>query len=239
MNLPRIALASLAAAICLAQPPSFEVASIKPNRDGPMTGFSEDISPNGVFTSKNLTLWNLIRAAYSLRDNQISGGPPWINNQGFDIQAKPAPGGGPIPRDQVNRMLRTLLEDRFQLKTHRETRDTSGYVLTVARDGPKLHPPGEGRQNGTMGDLYMPTSTIEGLCQILEFELGRPVANHTGLSGSFELRLQWASEKHPIPDNPLPSLFTAIQEQLGLKLESQKVPVEVLVIDSVQQPSEN
>jgi uncharacterized protein (TIGR03435 family) len=240
MLVPKTVIALVTIAVCFAQdPPSFEVASIKPNHEGSLAGFSEDISPNGVFNVRNFSLWNLLRLAYGLRDLQISGAPAWSKAQGFDIQARPAPNGGTIAREQVLRMLQRLLEERFQLKAHRESRDTPAYTLTVSRGGPKLSAVREGAQRGRLGDLDMPSMTMESLCQTLEFELGRPVVDRTGLPGSFAIRLQWASDKAPAPDPSRPSLFTAVQEQLGLKLDATRAPIELFVIDGIQQPSEN
>ena len=234
----RMATLLLIAAACAAQPaPSFEVASIKLNPDGPETSFSYGIAPSGILTSRNLTLWNLIRFAFALRDNQISGAPAWAKTQGFDIQAQPA---GPVSREQSLQMLQTLLKDRFQLRFHMETRELPAYTLTVTNGGSKL-PPADGEEARTlrMGDLNSPSMTLAALSEMLGFELERPVVDRTGLAGPFAIHLQWASDRAPVPDSTLPSLFTAVQEQLGLKLESTRAPVEIFVIDSVQQPSEN
>jgi uncharacterized protein (TIGR03435 family) len=232
----------LLAVLCFAQEkPAFEVASIKPNPDGPGS-FSADIAPSGRVTFRNFNVWNLIRLAYGLRDLQMSGGPPWIKNRGFDIQAQPASSATPVPREQTLRMLQTLLEDRFDLKWHRESREAQAYGLTIARGGPKLPPAREGRGRTMFGDLDAPSMTLDSLCQILEFELDRPVLNRTGLSGSFAIQLQWASDRTPAanpPDASRPSLFTAVQEQLGLKLDSTKAPVDFFMIENVDAPSEN
>jgi uncharacterized protein (TIGR03435 family) len=221
--------------------PSFDVASIKPNPDG-SGSFSADIAPDGRVTFRNFNVWNLIRFAYGLRDLQMSGGPAWIKSRGFDIQAQPAPSATPVPRDQTLRMLQTLLEDRFHLKWHRESPEGPAYALTIARGGPKLPPAREGRRRTMLGDLDAPSMTLDSLSQILEFELGRPVFNRTSLSGPFAIQLQWASERAPAtspPDPSPPSLFTAIQERLGLKLEPIRTPVDSFMIDNVDAPSEN
>jgi uncharacterized protein (TIGR03435 family) len=222
--------------------PKFEVASIKPNSE--RTGvLSFDITPGGRVTARNFSVWNLIRTAYGLRDLQMSGGPAWLKNRGFDIQAQPAQSDTPVPRDQVNRMLQALIEDRFQLKWHRESRETPAYGLSVTARGPKLLPPQEGRDRRMFGDLNVRGMSLDELCQILEYDLDRPVVNQTNLSGRYTIRLQWASERSPLAnraDNELqPSLFTAVQEQLGLKLDSIRAKVDVFVIDNVEAPSEN
>lgn len=221
----------------------FEVASVKVNTSG--TGdFSEGITPEGRLTARNFTVWNLIRQAYKLRDLQISGGPGWIKTEGFDIDARPA---SPVSRDKVDEMLRTLLAERFQLKVHTESRSLAAYALVVSNSGSKLQSAtgADGPQSTRLGQLVMPKMGMAQLAQILEFDLDRPVIDQTGLAGDFAIHLEWTREKDrtttgdaPV-DQSRPSIFTALQEQLGLKLESVKAPVDVLVIDGVELPSEN
>jgi hypothetical protein len=147
---------ALTAVLSFAQErPAFEVASIEPNLDG-SGSFSSDIAPSGRVTFRNVSVWNLIRFAYSLRDLQMSGGPAWPKGRGFDIKAQPAPGATPVPREQTLQMLQTLLEDRFHLKWHSESREGLVYSLTVARGGPKLPPAREGRGRTMFGDLDAP-----------------------------------------------------------------------------------
>jgi uncharacterized protein (TIGR03435 family) len=234
----RIPMLLLFAGVCIAQQSaSFEIASIKPNPAGPEGGFSEDISRDGRFTARNLTVWNLLRFSYKLTDLQIVGSPGWLKTQGFDIQAQPA---SPVAREDVFKMMQTLLKDRFALKAHTETRDSPAFNLTVASGGSKLLPANsEGARTTQMGNLNTSSMTVTSLCQILEFELGRPVRDRTGLQGAYAIKLQWSSDRVRVPDTTLPSLTTAVQEQLGLRLDSVRNPVEVLVIDSIQQPSEN
>ncbi len=233
----------LVAVACFAQEkPSFEVASVKPNTGGAERGFSVDISPSGRLTIRNMDLWNLIKTAFSLRDLEISGGASWIRNRSYDIQAQPAPSPNPVPREQVLRMLQALLEDRFRLKWHKETREGPAYGLTVARGGTKMGAAHEGQSRLKFGDLDASSMTMDQLSQILEFDLHRAVVNQTNLAGSYAVRLQWASDRMTganAPDTSLPSLFTAVQEQLGLKLEAIKAPVETFVIDSVEAPAGN
>jgi len=232
------------AAVCFGQEkPAFEVASIKLNPGGPESGFSLDIAPGGRVTARNIDLWALIRQAYNLRESQISGGPAWIQDRRFDLQAQPAQADAPVSHQRAISMLQTLIEERFGLRWHRESRPSRGYGLIIAGHGPKLPPARQGRGRTRFGDLDAPGMTLESLCQILEFELGRPVVNRTGLSGPYAVRLQWASERAPAAnraeDASLPSLFTALPEQLGLKLESASASVDVFVIDKVEMPSGN
>lgn len=227
----------------LAQPdPAFEVASIKPNVAG-QDSFSWDVAADGRLTARNMSLWNLIRYAFNLRDLQIEGGPGWLKSQGFDIQAVPA---SPVSREQAVAMLRTLLRDRFQLKSHLETRNQPSYALVVSKDGHRLTPAREDGPNRMMiGQLSARKMTLKALAQILEFDLDRPVADRTGLSGEFAIDLEWTPEKQRTAANATdsgparPSIFQALPEQLGLRLESTTAPIEVTVVDSVATPSEN
>jgi uncharacterized protein (TIGR03435 family) len=137
-------------------------------------------------------------------------------------------------------MLQALLEERFHLRFHRETRDQPAYLLTVAESG-KLGP-AEEMKNGTlrMGDINS-GMTLAGLCQVLEFELDRPLLDRTGLTGWYAIHLRYASERAApgTADPSLPALSTALREQLGLKLDSGRAPLEVFVVDGAEQPSEN
>ncbi|HZL56205.1 MAG TPA: TIGR03435 family protein [Bryobacteraceae bacterium] len=229
-----------AALLCAQDKPAFEVASVRAH--GPDDGrFSFDIKESGRLTTRNMTVWNLIREAYGQRDSQMTGGPAWIKTEGFDVAAQPG-GGAPVERSRVLHMLQALLEDRFHLRWHEQIRETSGYALRLAAGGAKLGPAKEGRPRLQMGNLSDPRMTLESLCQILEFDLGKPVADQTELHGTYAIELQWAREKLSAaeePDTSRPSLFTAVREQLGLRLEPAKVPVKTFAIDEVERPSEN
>lgn len=220
--------------------PAFEVASVKPNTQEEGS-FSFDFTPDGGLKARNFSAWNLIRTAYNLRELQMSGGPSWIKSQGFDIEARPARSGESVPRSQTLLMLQALLQERFKLKFHRETRQVASYALGITSRGAKLPPTREGRPRTAMGDLDVPSMTLDSLCQIFEFDLDRPVVNQTGLEGPFAIQLQWASERAPkeAADPSKPSLFTAVQEQLGLRLDPSRAPAEFFVIDSVERPTEN
>jgi bla regulator protein blaR1 len=267
--------------------PSFEVASIKPYNSATM-GMSIAIQPGGRFVATGIPFRFLMTYAYRVRDFQILGGPSWISSDRWDIQARAEEGSVPLPTgtrdsnapDPVALRLQSLLEDRFQLKFHRETRELPAYELTIAKSGSKLKlsedqgpfqppkpgdpppppiKPGGAMPRGSMrmgrGDLEANGVEFAGFVQMLSQQLGRTVIDKTGLKGLYDIKLQWTpemgqgatpfgpmpagAEPPPAPEPSGPSLFTAIQEQLGLKLESTKGPVEVLVIDSVQKPSEN
>ncbi len=207
------------------------------------------------FRSVNLALRDLIQFAYGLPDSQILGGPAWLDSIMFDIDAKSDPLVDAqlhaLPtepaRHQKQLMVQALLADRFQFKAHQETRQLPVYALVIAKDGPKFKP---SEINGTTIDtgrtrLHVAGSddTISILARELAHVLGRVVLNQTGLSGRYDLSLRWTPDDATVlaassPD-ALPGIFTAIQEQLGLKLESTKGPVPVLVIDGVEMPSAN
>jgi len=228
-----------AASLLAQQKPAFEVAAIRPHspNEGAFSFNIEDGS--GRLTARNMTVRNLSRQAYGWRDSQIAGGPAWINTEGFDIVAQPGAAAG---RPRVLEMLQALLEDRFQFHWHEQIRETAGYALRVAPAGPRLTPAKDGPSRMQIGNISAPRMTLESLCQIFEFELAKPVVDQTGLSGSFAIELQWARQNPspaPEPDTSLPSLFTAVREQLGLRLEFAKLPVKMFVIDDVQRPSAN
>lgn len=242
----KVALSIAMAALTLAQTPGsekraeFEVASVKPTatQDG---SFTSNFPPGGGFSTRNVTVHNLLRSAYGVQDYQISGGPGWMDSTGFDIQARAA--AGEVPHEQVLKMIQALLADRFHLSLHRETRQLPIYALVVGKTGPKLQA-ADSSVGGTktmLGQLIVKKMSMTTLAEILAFDLERPVRDETGLKGDFAFTLEWTrglAESDAGPSSR-PSLFTAVQEQLGLKLESTKGPVEVLVIDHVEKPSEN
>ena len=253
---------------------TYEVASIKPEKSGGM-GFRVMNTPDG-FTA-DTTVQMLIRIAYGIEDNQISGAPGWVNSDKYDVEAKmdqaTANEVRKLSEDNQQeparqRMLQALLADRFKLTTHRETKELPIYSLAVAKGGPKLHEakPGDTYPNGIKGpngrpgghlmrmgrgELTAQSIELAQLGHLLSEQMGRTVIDNTGLKGHYDFTLKWTpdrstpmlsgatgSDSAPLPDSG-PSIFTAIQEQLGLKLESQKGPVELLVIDHVEKPSEN
>jgi uncharacterized protein (TIGR03435 family) len=223
--------------------PSFEVASVRAHTTADLQ-FSFDITDSGRLTMRNMTIWNLARQAYGWRESQMTGGPAWIKTDGFDVVAQAAHAGqdAHVERSSVLAMLQVLMEDRFRFRWHEQIRETAGYVLRVATGGPRLAPAKEGRDRLQRGNLSASRMNLESLCQILEFDLAKPVVDQTGLTGSFAIELQWARENlSPAqePDTSKPSLFTAVQEQLGLRLESAKLPWKVFLIDDAQRPSGN
>lgn len=265
--------------------PSFQVASVKPDHSGAPNRFFRFADPSRISIS-NMPVKDLIGFAYHVQPFQISGGPGWINSQGYDIEAKVDDSVvaqlQKLPPDerveQFRLMLQSLLIDRFKLKLGHETKELPVYDLVVAKGGPRLTPTtapaappppaassnGQPRSRGpammiSPGRLTARDVPISFFAQSLgrQPELGgRLVVDKTGLTGKYDFTLQFAPERQmlmpgtndrapmgadgpPPPDPNAPSIFTAIQEQLGLKLEPTKGPVQTLVIESIQQPSEN
>jgi uncharacterized protein (TIGR03435 family) len=238
-----LAIAGLAAAQGEA---SFEVASIKLHPEP--IAFSSDAAVHGArVTATAVTLIDLITNAFGVRYDQISGGPSWAKSEHYDVAAK-AEGEDTITKNQLRQMLQTLLAGRFQLQLHREMRETPVYELIVAKNGPKIKEAAPDATGGYVsrgfntGQMRMEASkgTMEQLARQLSVTAGRPVIDKTGLTGYYAYTLDWASAiQPPQPDSDSPSMFTAVQEQLGLKLESAKDPIEMLIIDRAEKPSEN
>lgn len=237
-------------------PLTFEVATIKP---------SVPNAPGKLFTVKgrdvmtiNTTLADLMTMAYDVHLNQISGGPSWMENDKFDITGRPVAEGVPNV-DQLRGLLRSLLADRFRLTVHTDKKEMAAYVLTVGNSGHKMTPntanptglPGLGfKQLGVLGVVNANMGHFAGLLQ--SSVLDRPVVDRTGLQGRFDFTLTWTPDdsqfrsfgpRPPAPATPdvnaPPGLFTAIQEQIGLRLERTNAPVDVIVVDRVERPSEN
>jgi uncharacterized protein (TIGR03435 family) len=224
---------------------SFEVASIKLH-PGPVT-FSSDPSVRGSrVTGTAITLLDLVTNAYDLKYDQISGGPSWISSDHYDLAAK-AEGEATLTKTQAQQMLQALLADRFQLRVHHETKEVAVYILVVAKNGPRLKEssadaPGNNfvRSNGRDLHIEATRGTMEQLARQLAATAGRPVLNKTGLAGYYAYTLDWSpANLIPAPDSDIPSMFTALQEQLGLRLEAAKGPYLMLIIDYAKKPSEN
>jgi len=293
----------LAAALALAvvgvtaqAPKAFEVASVKasaPNPAGIMSGIPRVVPGNGRLTATNIPLRLLIRIAFEVQDFQISGGPSELMTSKFDITAKAEDGATPTTKETLG-LLRTLLADRFNLKTHTEPRESPIYALVLARSdgklGPDLKPSASdcvGKEaetqkrieSLTQGGAAAAASLLSGppipctvlptlagpgsfgmrgngqslvvLVQLLTQATGRTVVDKTGLTGLYDFELKFDPEvmlrmaaqagvnvpMANLPPSDSPALLTAIQEQLGLKLESQRGPVDMLVIDHVEAPA--
>jgi len=232
--------------------PYFEVARIKPNAspNGGPSGLS-----HGRFTAIDVTIRGLLRfEAFYIPDARIVGGPKWMESARFDIEAT-------MSRDNASRfdalpptqkiemkkaMVQKLLAERFQFKSHWEERELPVYALVLAKGGLKLQPAADVDHGSgwslSSDKLQCKNITLSQLADLLtqsaSRELGRVVVDRTGVSGAYDLNVTWAADT-AASSSDAPSLFTAIQEQAGLKLESTKAPVKVLVVDRLVMPSEN
>jgi uncharacterized protein (TIGR03435 family) len=259
----------------VAQPRSleFEVASVKAHKSDDQQVMMVAL-PGGRFTARNIALRFLIRTAYRLQDDQIVGGPDWLTSDRFDIEAKAGDGASPT---ELLPMMQALLADRFKLAAHHDTKDLPIYALVLARrdgtfgsklrrndcvrddtarpaaPGDATQPPPCGSISNGFGRLTLRAVPMAQILQFLSPSVNRVLVDRTGLTGNFDVDLQWTPEQllqralgtpadQPIRVNGAdidpngPSIFTAVQEQLGLRLESTKGPVDVLVIDHVEQP---
>jgi uncharacterized protein (TIGR03435 family) len=215
--------------------PAFDVATIKPADPSSHGGATAWIQASPDELKMMGSLKTFLKNAYGIEDDQIAGGPKWLDDDLFEIDAK---GSSPFTSPaEVKLMLRALLEQRFRLSTHTETASLSVYSLIVAKDGPKLQRADASGPRGSSSGPTLVRGTLDTaqLAHLLTPLLGRSVIDNTGLHGSYKVDLTWAADDQTSG----PSLFTAIQEQLGLKLEPTKGPVETLVIDHAEQPSEN
>jgi uncharacterized protein (TIGR03435 family) len=236
--------------------PSFEVATIKPSqpdRPGKLFGVQ-----GSHFRTINTTLADMIKFAYGVQDKQIIGAPSWVESDKFDIEAQPDAPGAPN-KDQVSMMMQKLLTDRFQLKFHKDTKELPAYVLTAAKTGQKMTKsevpdqlPGLFFTNISPATLTVRNATMDDVCHLFQSAvLDRPVVDQTGITGKWNFLLKWTADesqfsgmgvKVPPPSDAAdapPPLFTAIQEQIGLKLDAGKAQIPVLVIDKVEKPSAN
>jgi uncharacterized protein (TIGR03435 family) len=237
--------------------PAFDVATIKPSPPDAKAGRYITMQGTNRFVVKYYTLKLMIAAAYDLSPKVISGGPSWADNDHFEIEAL-TPGETRPSRPEQMAMLRTLLSDRFKLSFHREEKEFSIYTLEVAKGGPKLkestapvsdpaqlistvYPPARihlPAKNATMGDF---ASLLQRAL------LDRPVVDKTGLTGRYDFDLDWAPDETqfggevPVApaDAQAPPFFTAIEQQLGLRLEATRGNVQALVIDHAEPPSAN
>ena len=241
--------------------PEFEVATIKPNKAG---NNRRSFMYNQIGMSmEGVPVQMMLKETFNVTEDRILGVPNWVKTDRFDVEAKVSSADAPkidhLTIEQRRLMLQSLLAERFNLKYHHETKELPVYTLVIAKGGLKLKPNPAGvdheqsgiRSNGR-GDFEGMNANINVLCHVLseQPELSHTIIDKTGLTGSFDFHLQWTpSDSGPagpdgnsssgISDSDKPSLFTALQEQLGLKLESQKGPVDVIVIDHIDLPSPN
>jgi uncharacterized protein (TIGR03435 family) len=223
-------------------PVTFEVAAIRSNNSGD-NNTQIAFPKGGRLVVANATVMTLMRNAYGLLPFQLGGVPSWLDKDHYDINAR-TDDSVDITQDNLKQPLQKLLADRFHLKVHWETREEPIYRLTTEKTGPKfqLHTdaPGHGMNTRkTSAEVLMRGTAVpmSELAYNLGMQLSRYVVDQTGLPGQYDFDLNWGSDQ--LPDSAKPSLFTAIRQQLGLRLEPGKGPMQVLVIDSVEKPSEN
>jgi uncharacterized protein (TIGR03435 family) len=255
----RIALAAFFAAcgaLCQTSAPAFEVASIKPS-DGHL-GIDMKTYPTRL-SATDVTVSQMIEAAYSMERWQVTGGPAWLTSDRFDVEAKTAEDlsgetdrvkalGRPAPRKMMS-MLQTLLAERFNLKVHRETREDNVFVLVVTKGGPKLQAPKDTTRSGiAFGRTGSPqeraitywmegfNASMEQLAHSLQVQMHRPVEDQTGLKGHYDFRFEYGDDS---TSGNAPEFLTAFQDATGLKVNATKGPVEFLVVDHAEKPSAN
>jgi uncharacterized protein (TIGR03435 family) len=223
----------LIAAACFGQtPPAFEVASIKLSTAAPGSG-SGIPTDTGRIAARNVTLRRCIRGAYDIPEVQILGGPKWVDEERYDIDAKAA---GPAGGTELMAMLQQLLAERFQLVFHRETRPLPGYALVAGKKGlnaRRSEPNAKSIGNSSRRSIEATGCDMACLAMKLAEVLHAPVADATGIEGRFDFKLEWT------PDDLQTAVAPALEEQLGLKLEARKVPKEVIVIDHAEKATAN
>jgi uncharacterized protein (TIGR03435 family) len=237
---------SLTALSCFCQTAAFDIASIRPNLSDHSgdrhSSTNVSVSEDGIkFTATNVSLLSLIQRAHDVKEYQVAG-PDWLRTAYFDVVAT-LPAG--VPREQLIPALQALLADRFKLAIHKETKDLPIYALVVGKKGPKLQPAADPNgPNGTWnskGKFTGKNETLSHFSEALSRQLDRAVVDMTGLTGSFDFEVTYGPEDaHSNSDDSGPSIFAAVQEKLGLKLEARKGSVELLVIDRIEKtPTEN
>ncbi|HEY1744811.1 MAG TPA: TIGR03435 family protein [Granulicella sp.] len=254
--------ASSQATLAETRVPMFDVVSIKPNKSGSGNNNSTSFSGES-FSATNISVKMLLEDAYDVKQDLISGLPGWASSDRFDIHAKVVEPDLELLKKltpkQAEGMLQAILVDRFQLKVHTETKTLPVYEMVVVKDGPKFKAsaPEGSPEDKSPNDVARGAMTVQSTVQNTELtghaiplasfanmltdQLHRTVIDKTGLTGQYDLLLKWTSDdtSDASSDSSTPSIFTALQEQLGLKLQSSKGPVDTLVVDRVEMPSEN
>jgi uncharacterized protein (TIGR03435 family) len=234
-------------------PSILEEATIKPVKD-PDPNRTRDTTEGRRLYARNLSLRELITMAYKVDPKQIEGGPKWLATEAWDIDAEAVEGVNLHDEREEETLLREILADRFRLAFHRAKKTLPVYVLTIAKNGPKLQAadPNEGENSGCPqpGVCTFKKRTLSNFAWYMQYVvLDRPVVDKTGIAGQFDFSLKWAPDESQFSrlgwmvkqpeDSSVPPLFVAMQEQLGLKLESVNAPVDVLIVDHVERPSAN
>jgi uncharacterized protein (TIGR03435 family) len=240
------------------KPPSYDVVTVRPNNQGPG---SVRVSTNlDVYAGTNVSLVDLLNDAFNLKPGMLEGEPKWAESNRYDIHGKILDSDEATlknlkPEDR-RRMVREILEDRFHLKFHTESKPLPVYELQAAKDGAKVQPidakdkgnafhdvsPGGTSTNVHNGRGHMVAHyvALDSFCSSLSNQVSRPVINKTGMTGLFNIELNWSRDDAPVAEDDasnFPPLFVAMEEQLGLKLVSAKDPVQIIVVDHVDLPA--
>jgi uncharacterized protein (TIGR03435 family) len=231
--------------------PTFEIVSIHPmRRDDIGSEHIDNPYRRGYLKAVNVNLKSLMEIAYDIPDLRMIGGPTWLTSERFSLEAKTDPRIDEmlavLPTEQAKqakrKMITALLVQRFKLAVHADTREMSVYAMVIAKDGPKLAGAQDGSDLQVAGDqlidIHPGSDTLQILAYELSWRVGRPVLDRTRLQDKQALKLRWRDDEAPVDSNA-PSLFTAIQEQLGLKLDPTKGSVPVLLIDHAEKPTED
>lgn len=236
----RLVLAVVATSMALAQQSGkieFDTVSIKPADPSAPAHMAQQTA--GGFRGRNLRLFELIGSAWHVNRDQIAGGPPWLETAGWDIETRFPTGANPA---QIPLMMQAMLEDRFHLLSHFETRTLAVYTLTVTKSGPKLQPGTDESMSAGARMIRYGSASMADLASQLSSYLGREVADKTALTGRYRIDLHFAPTDPSLATldgDSAPSIFQALQDQAGLKLESSKGPVRVFVIDGAEKPAPN
>jgi uncharacterized protein (TIGR03435 family) len=238
-------------------PSSFDVVSIRVNNSGAHAVMLD--SEKNSFTATNVTLMTMLDLAYGMKSDLVFGAPGWAGSTRYDIQAKVLDADGidleALSDKDLQPILRTMLVDRFQLKVHTDTKTLPLYELVVAKVGPKLkaspattvdgnEAPHDGSTTVRHGEISGTGVTMARVSSLLSDAVRRTVVDKTGLPGNYDVALKWtpdedAAKDAGAPADAPPSIFIAVQEQLGLKLQAGKGPVHTLIVDHIERPSEN
>jgi uncharacterized protein (TIGR03435 family) len=227
--------------------PDWEVATVKPSDPNDARGQHINFRGRNVLLL-DTTLEQFLSLGYGVQNSQLAGEPDWAKTQRWDVEGIPDAAGTPSLK-QMQGLIQKILAERFGLELHHEQREMPVFALTVAKGGPKFvanisDPNGwMNQQNGTTNGVHvedLKNASMAELAFILQSRLDRPVVDQTGLKGRYDFKLRWMMDEAqtPAPDAP-PGLFTAIQDQIGLKLERVKAPADTLVIDKVKRPDVN
>jgi uncharacterized protein (TIGR03435 family) len=223
---------------------AFAVATIRPSAEA--VKFEHDgrteTSP-GTLRMRDVTVNTCIKWAYGVQDSQISG-PVWMQADHFDINAK---ADGPVGDEQMKLMMRALLAERFKLSFHREKKELKAFAMMVAKGGPKLHEAADGEAKGSMQNSAVGTvaksTTMREFGDMLSGPLQTPVVDKTGLTGKYDFTIDFTTylpeDMKTMRPDATSVIMSALQGELGLKLEGEKTMVAVLVVDHVEKPSEN